>query len=37
MLGQWSILPVFLNELDKFNNTGARMVDSMCHKTLKLL
>ena len=29
-----SILPVFPNELNKFNNTGARMQDSIYHMTL---
>ena len=32
-----SILSLFCNEFDKFNNTGARMVDSFYHMTLKLL
>ena len=32
-----SILSLFRNEFDKFNNTGARMVDSFYHMTLKLL
>ena len=30
-----SILSVFPNELNKFNNTGARMQDSVYHMTLK--
>ena len=30
-----SILSVFPNEFNKFNNTGARMQDSICHMTLK--
>ena len=30
-----SILSVFPNELNKFNNTGARMQDSIYHMTLK--
>ena len=30
-----SILSVFPNEFNKFNNTGARMQDSMYHMTLK--
>ena len=30
-----SILPVFHNEFNKFNNTGARMQDSIYHTTLK--
>ena len=29
------ILSVFPNELNKFNNTGARMQDSIYHMTLK--
>ena len=31
-----SILLVFPNEFNKFNNTGARMQDSIYHMTLKL-
>ena len=31
-----SILSVFPNEFNKFNNTGARMQDSIHHVTLKL-
>ena len=27
----------FCNNFDKFNNTGARMLDSIYHMTLKLL
>ena len=34
MLG--NILSVFPNEFNKFNNTGARMQDSIYHMTLKL-
>ena len=30
-----SILPVFPNECNKFNNAGARMQDSIYHMTLK--
>ena len=30
-----SILSVFPNEFNKFNNTGARMQDSIYHMTLK--
>ena len=30
-----SILSVFPNEFDKFNNTGARMQDSVNHMALK--
>ena len=32
-----SILSLFRNELNKFNNTGARMLDFIYHMTLKLL
>ena len=32
-----SILLLFPNELNKFNNTGARMLDSIYHMTLKLI
>ena len=32
-----NILSFFCNEFDKFNNTGARMLDSIYHMTLKLL
>ena len=32
-----SILSLFRNEFNKFNNTGARMLDSIYHMTLKLL
>ena len=32
-----SILSLFRNELDKFNNTGARMLDSIYHMTLRSL
>ena len=31
------ILSLFRNEFDKFNNTRARMLDSVYHMTLKLL
>ena len=37
MRGLPSILPVFHNEFYKFNNTGAQMLDSIYHMTLKLL
>ena len=30
-----SILALFHNEFDKFNNAGARMLDSIYHMTLK--
>ena len=36
MRGLPSILSLFRNEFDKFNNTGARMLDSIYHMTLKL-
>ena len=32
-----SILSLFRNEFDKFNNTRARMKDSIYHMTLRLL
>ena len=32
-----SILSLFRNEFNKFNNTRARMLDSISHMTLKLL
>ena len=31
-----SILSLFRNELNKFNNTGARIIDSIYNMTLKL-
>ena len=31
-----SILSLVCNEFNKFNNTGARMLDSIYHMTLKL-
>ena len=31
-----SILSLFRNEYNKFNNTGARMLDSIYHMTLKI-
>ena len=37
MRGLSSVLSLFCNEFDKFNNTGARMLDSIYHMTLKLL
>ena len=37
MQGLQSILLLFRNEFNKFNNTGARMLDSIYHMTLKLL
>ena len=32
-----SILSLFHNEFNKFNDTGARMLDSIYHMTLKLI
>ena len=37
MRGLPSILSIFRNELDKFNNTRAQMLDSIYHMTLRLL
>ena len=37
MQGLPSILSLFPNEFNKFNNTRARMLDSMYHMTLQLL
>ena len=37
MRGLPSILSRFLNEFNKFNNTRARMLDSIYHMTLRLL
>ena len=37
MRGLPSILSLFRNEFNKFTNTGARMLDSTYHMTLKLL
>ena len=36
MLGKPHILSLFPNSFNKFNNTGARMLDSIYHITLKL-
>ena len=36
MRGLPSILSLFRNEFNKFNNTGALMLDSIYHMTLKL-
>ena len=36
MRGLPSILLLFRNEFNKLNNTGARMLDSIYHMTLKL-
>ena len=32
-----SVLSLFRNEFNKFNNTGARMLDSIFHMILKLI
>ena len=37
MRGLQSILSLFRKEFNKFNNTGARMLDSIYHMTLKHL
>ena len=37
MRGLPSILSLFRNEFNKFNNTGARIVDSICYMTQNLL
>ena len=37
MRGLPSILSLFHKMFNKFNNTGARMLDSIYHMTLKLL
>ena len=37
MRGLQSLLLLFRNEINKFNNTGARMLDSIYHMTLRLL
>ena len=37
MRGLSSILSLFRNEFNKFNNTGARMLDFIYHLTLRLL
>ena len=37
MQGLLSILSLFRNKLNIFNNTGAGMLDSIYHMTLKLL
>ena len=36
MRGLSRILSLFHNEFNKFNNTGARIIDSIYHITLKL-
>ena len=37
MRGLPSILSLFRNEFNKLNNTGARMLDSIYHMTLRFL
>ena len=37
MRGLPSILLLFCSEFNKFNNTGAGMLDSIYHMTLKLI
>ena len=37
MQGLPSILSLFRNEFNKFNNTEARMLDTIYHMTLKLI
>ena len=37
MRGLPSIVSLFRNEFNEFNNTGAQMLDSIYHMTLKLL
>ena len=37
MRGLPSILSIFCNEFNKFNNTGARMLNSVYHMKLRLL
>ena len=37
MRGLSSILSLFCNKFNKSNNTGAQMLDSIYHMTLKLL
>ena len=37
MRGLPSILSLFINEFNMFKNTGARMLDSIYHMTLRLL
>ena len=36
MRGLPGILSLFRNEFNKFNNTGARVLDSICHMILKV-
>ena len=37
MQGLSSILSLFRNEFNKFNNTGAQMLESIYHMTLRIL
>ena len=37
MRGLRSILSLFCNKFNKFNNTGAQMLDSIYYMTLKLM
>ena len=37
MRGLPSILSLFRNELNKFNKTGAQMIDSIYHMTFRIL
>ena len=37
MRGMSSIFSLFRNEFNKFSNTGARMLDSIYHMTIKLI
>ena len=37
MRGLQSILSFFRNKFNQFNNTGAQMLDSIYHMTLRLL
>ena len=37
MWGLSNILSLFRNEFNKFNNTGAQMLDYIYHMTLRLL
>ena len=37
MRGSPSILSLFRNEFNKFNNTGARKLDTIYHMTLRIL
>ena len=37
MLGFLSILSLFRNKFNKFKNTRAQMLDSICNMTLRLL